>query len=237
MKIQAMICDDEAAFCKETHEYLQKYCDEHGLQLFCDVFSSPEEAMRSKKEYNIAFLDVEMGEISGLDIAEKLRERNRRVIIFFITAYEKYIDDALNLFALRFLSKPLEYTRFYSGLDRAVELIRANTSEVYIHADNGAKRRINTSDIIYIESIVRRIKVVTEEGVFYISNNSIDDWMKQLIYGSFYRIHKSFIVNMDAIDEYSRDYVIMTNGDRISVSRKYQSVFRKTLSNYLREKK
>ena len=107
MTINALICDDEHSCIKEIAQYLVKYCEEHNISYSYDSYDSGEEAMISNSTYNIAFLDVEIGSVTGLEIARKLKENNKNIIIFFITSYEKYIDDAMDLFALRFVKKVL----------------------------------------------------------------------------------------------------------------------------------
>lgn len=131
MTINALICDDDNKCGGIILEYLLKYCEERNITCFYDSFDNGQKALESTKSYNIAFLDIEIGSISGLEIAKKLKEQNKNIIIFFITEYEKYIDDAMDLFALRFIKKPLDYQRFRNGLDKAVELINDETIEIF----------------------------------------------------------------------------------------------------------
>ena len=76
------------------------------------------QAIRSEAVYNIAFLEIEIGNVSGLDIAKALKEKNKNIIIFFVTEYEKYIDDAMDLFALRFIKSLLPKAEYIKGLIR-----------------------------------------------------------------------------------------------------------------------
>lgn len=235
MTINAIICDDEDCCIETIEKYLVKYCEEHKITCFYDCFNTAEEAINSDVTYNIAFLDVEMGEINGLKIAEHLKQKNKNIIVFFITDYEKYIDDAMNLFALRFIKKPLDYTRFYSGLDKAIELINEDVVEFYLK-DSKKLLKIKSNEIIYIETIGHKTKVVTDNGVYY-SGDLIDFWQKKLTHSSFYRIHKSFILNLDYINEYQRIEVKLSNGDIIPVSYRNQTAFRKYFYDYLKRRK
>ena len=132
MTINALICDDDNKCVDVILEYLLKYCEEKSITCFYDSFDNGQQALESTQTYNIAFLDIEIGDISGLEIAKRLKENNKNIIIFFITEYEKYIDDAMDLFALRFIKKPLDYQRFYTGLDKAIELINDETIEIFL---------------------------------------------------------------------------------------------------------
>ncbi len=235
MTINALICDDDNKCGDIILRYLQKYCGERNITCFYDLFNNGEKALESIQSYNIAFLDIEIGNVSGLEIAKKLKENNKNIIIFFITEYEKYIDDAMDLFALRFMKKPLDYQRFYTGLDKAVELINDETIELFFK-DSNIVQKIKSKDIIYIETDDHKVKIVTTMGVFY-SSNLIDYWEKKLTHISFYRVHKSYILNLDYIDQYKRNEVKLTTGELIGISYRNQPTFRKYFFNYLKRRK
>lgn len=235
MTLHALICDDEEKCVSDIVKYFEKYCLEHKINCTYNCFTSGEDALASDEFYSIAFLDVEIGNVTGLQIAEKLKQRNKNIIIFFITAYEKYIDDAMNLFALRFLEKPLDYTRFYSGLDKAIELINEDIVEFYIKDSNKVKK-IKANTVMYIETLNHKTKVVTDGKIYY-SSNLIAYWDKQLTHSNFYRVHKSFILNLDYVCEYQRNEVKITSGEIVPIAYRNQSEFRKYFYNYLRRRR
>ena len=74
MTINALICDDQIQCTQIVQQYLVKYCDERNYTCFCDLFDNGEKALNATKRYDIAFLDIEVGNINGLDIAKKLKE-------------------------------------------------------------------------------------------------------------------------------------------------------------------
>ena len=235
MTINALICDDDKSSGNIVLQYLLKYCEERNYTCFHDLYNNGEEALLSKKTYNIAFLDIEINNISGLDIAKHLKENNKNIIIFFITEYEKYIDDAMDLFALRFIKKPLDYSRFYSGLDKAIELINEDDVEFYLK-DTNKVLKIKSKEIMYVETLDHKTKVVTPDKIYY-SSDLIDYWHKKLTHSSFYRVHKSYIVNLDYINEYKRNEVKLINGEIIGISYRNQPTFRKYFFNYLKRRK
>lgn len=235
MTINALICDDDNKCGDIILEYLLKYCDERNITCYYDSFDNGHKALESVTSYNIAFLDIEIGDISGLEIAKELKEQNKNIIIFFITEYEKYIDDAMDLFALRFIEKPIDYQRLYGGLDKAIQLINEEIIEVYIKADD-CIAKINAKDIVYLETADHKTKIVTIKGEYY-SPELIDYWEKKLTHSSFYRVHKSYILNLDYIDQYKRNEVNMTTGEIIGISYRNQPAFRKYFYNYLKRRK
>lgn len=112
MVINALICDDEQKYIEQIQKCLIDYCYDHSITYHIDTFANGMLAIHSPNAYNIAFLDIEIDNVSGLDIAKSLKEKNKNVVVFFITAYEKYIDDAMDLFALRFIKKPIDNMLF-----------------------------------------------------------------------------------------------------------------------------
>ena len=143
--------------------------------------------------------------------------------------------DAMDLFALRFIKKPLDYQRFCSGLDKAVELINDETIELFLK-DSNIVQKIKSKDIIYVETDDHKVKVVTTLGIFY-SSDLIDYWEKKLTHISFYRVHKSYIVNLDYIDQYKRNELKLTTGELIGISYRNQPNFRKYFFDYLKRRK
>lgn len=235
MTINALICDDQRPCCDTILQYLLKYCEERNFTCFYDTYTKGEDALSTEKSYNIAFLDIEINNVSGLDVAKHLKEKNKNVIIFFITEYEKYIDDAMDLFALRFIKKPLDYSRFYSGLDKAIELINEDDVEFYLK-DTNKVLKIKSKDIMYVETLDHKTKVVTTNAIYY-SSELIEYWNKKLTHISFYRVHKSYIINLDYVVEYKRNEVKLINGEIIGISYRNQPNFRKYFFSYLKRRK
>ncbi len=235
MTINAVICDDDKSCSELVLKYLLKYCEERQIDCFYECYNNTEDVVNSTTKYNIAFLDVEIDNVSGLEIAKSLKERNENVIVFFITQYEKYIDDAMDLFALRYIKKPLDYSRFYKGLDKAIELINQDVIDVYLK-DSTQILKLNACDIMYVEIIDHKTKIVTEKEIYY-SKSLLDYWQKKLTHSSFYRIHKSYIINLDYVVKYQRNEVTMRNGNIIGISYRNQATFRKYFTDYLNKRK
>ena len=219
MVINALICDDEQKYIEQIQKCLSDYCYDHSITYHIDTFANGMLAIHSPNAYNIAFLDIEID----------------NVVVFFITAYEKYIDDAMDLFALRFIKKPIDNMRLYGGIDKAVELINEDEISFFLKfSDTAVKIRAN--EIMYIEIGDHKTIIFTENNN-YESSENLDYWEHKLTNVCFSRPHKSFILNMEYVDKYKRNEVTLKNGKIIPIAYRNQKDFRKIFWDYLKRRK
>lgn len=228
------ICDDEQIFIENIQKYLAYFSVKNSIIFEQSVFNSASEMLSCDKIFDIAILDVEMDNMNGLQLGEKLRQINPHIILIFITAHKKYLDDALNLNAVRFFEKPVDPQRFYRGLMDAVKRIDNSILEFYLR-DGKTVEKINAQDIIYIEIEKRKTKIVTINKEYH-SNHTLSYWEDKLKSSVFVSPHKSYIINMNFITEYERSYVVMNNANTISISRSKQSDFYKCFIRFVEGK-
>ena len=173
--------------------------------------------LSSKALYDILFLDVEMGNLNGIDIAEKLLECKNDTLIFVITNYSIYSDRASDIRAHRYLSKPLDIDRLRNGLDSALKKI-SDVAKIITVTDMETKKNYNIpiASIIFIENTGRHTKIylttrpafVVEE-IFSIIKERIESGVEY-----FAMPHQSYYVNMRFVDDYDKKEVKMSYGKR-----------------------
>lgn len=232
MKI--VICDDDKIYVSLIKKETNCILLEKNIKAEFYLFSESDDIYKCNSFYDIAFLDIEMKPYSGIEVAKKLKEINPYITIFFITAYDKYLDDAMDLNVFRYIKKPLDIKRLKSGLFKALESIDNNTVTFFLKHGSDSKS-VLSNDIQYIGIVNRFTKVVTIKGE-YISKNKIDFWKEKLSAPFFYQVHKSFIINMKHITDYKRDCVILSEQHIIPISYRKQSDFRSYFLSYLGER-
>ena len=99
------ICDDDSAYVKKIESVVRTTLAEKNIDARFDLISDSAQLHDSAETYDMAFLDIGMPPYNGLEIAARLKKRNRNIIIFFITSYDDYIDDAMDLRVFRYISK------------------------------------------------------------------------------------------------------------------------------------
>lgn len=232
--IKIIICDDQKDYVADVKNHVELFMVEHGIDVTFNESVSGEEVINNPDYYDIAFLDIEIGEVNGIDVGKALKAVNENIIIFVITAYDKYLDAALDLNVLRFLSKPLNPQRLYSGLEKALRIIDDSIVELCLE-DSNTVEKIPINNIAYVEIVNRKVKVVTKNGVF-LSKNNIHFWRNCLVASFFYQTHKSFIVNLKFVTRYEKDMLTMKNGDKVPVSFRKRTDFHKYFINYFNRK-
>ena len=229
--MRILICDDEAKYVNELKVHVQEYMKNHFIQCSIDTSSSPKEVLKKNETYDLVFLDIQMPEINGLEIAHKLKERNSKVVIFFVTAFNKYQDDAMDLQIFRFFEKPFDVKRLYSSLDKAMEYIDGSYVDVFVQ-NNTEHTRILVDDIIYIKRDNRKNYLFTKDNT-YIIRESIMEWSNKLPTTFFYLVHKSFLVNLHYVTKYNYTELFLNGTIRVPIASRKQAEFHKFWFDYL----
>lgn len=232
--IKIAICDDDQRFINNVKQHLDFYSNENNVSFQVFEYSNGLELLNSRDIFNIALLDVEMPETNGIVLGKELRKRNKNIVLIYITAHKKYLDEALNLNAARFFEKPIDSKRFYAGLDNAISRIDETTIVFYLK-DNSKTMRIAAEDIIYVEIEPighRKTKVVTENNV-YISSNKMSFWEEKLSNSCFIKTHKSFIVNLKYVTKFDDNNIELNGKYVVPLSRNSKASFHKNFGRFM----
>ena len=171
--------------------------------------------MAGEGTYDMFFLDINLGDISGTVLANAIRNMQPQAKIVFVTAYSEYAVEAFELGVEDYVMKPFDQKRLQKVLDKCK--VGANEKEETAAYTSGAERPVaavrrlainsegrtiieNIEDIVYIETYNRGCKIYTTEGE-YCENKSIGEYEKRLDPEHFFRIHKSIIINLDKVRE------------------------------------
>ena len=231
MLVRILICDDEMEYVSLLKKHIAAYMSNHCIHYQIDATTSILPILQTSSRYDLAFLDIQMPDVNGIEVAKELKKRNPKIVIFFVTSYNEYQDDAMDLRVFRFFVKPFDVERLYSGLDRAMEYINDQYVDIYLKS-NGTTRRILVDDIMYIERINRKVFVYLKNEDFPVSNH-FEELCQSLPNTFFYLVHKSIFVNLHYIDMYNYSELYLYGGTRIPIASRKQSAFHKYWFAYL----
>ena len=220
------ICDDDLKEINRIKDVISVYFSEKLINTEIYSFENGEKLLNSEIVFDMAFLEIEMPYLNGVETGKLLKQKSPNIIVFIVTAYSNYLDDAFELGAYRFLQKPVEVSRLYRSLDAA--LLSISSRDIKTICVNSKSAVISTKSIVYCESYKRKTKVVTTEGE-YISKDVLNFWKEKLTGLNFGSPHSSFIVNFNYLKSFNRKSLILSYSGKdveISIAPKKQREFR-----------
>ena len=207
--MRAMIVDDEAPARSE----LKYLLEESGRVDLIVEASSAREAVEKLMEVrvDVMFLDISMPKTNGMQLAEALHKLKNPPQVVFVTAYSEYALDAFGVDATDYLMKPVETDRLAQALDKIVEHIKPLNLPVSVEripvVKSGSKVLVPIDQIRFIEAKDDYSCIYTETDRF-LSTISLQKLEDRLVGHGFFRIHRSYIVNL----EYVADVEVISAG-------------------------
>ena len=231
--MRILLCDDDEKILCELTDTLNDYLEDKLIK--ADIISTlhSKSVIEGADIFDLAFLDIQMSEYDGLKVAQELKKRNENIIIFFVTDHNEFQDDAMDLRVFRFFNKPFDRERVYAGLDKALDYLNTNLTEIYVKETN-EYIKLYVNDICYVKRENRKLYIVTKDKTYETKGNW-EYWIEKLPQTYFYLVHNSFIINLHYVTKYSYTEVFVKN-ERISIATRKQAEFRKYWFNYLRGK-
>ena len=204
VKLRCVLVDDEPLALEILEAYIEKIpWLEHVRSI-----DSGLEALKFLKEDNvdIVFLDIQMPDLSGIQVAEIL---NQRYDIIFTTAYNQYAVEGFELEARDYLLKPVSFERFLKAVEKVAADKTASPAEspdhFYVKTEYKIKK-VRFDEILYIEGMKDYLRIVTKQEKI-MTLQSFSRLVPVLPAERFMRIHKSFVIAFEAIDSVEKNKV------------------------------
>lgn len=234
--LKIAVCDDETFFREQVGELLEDYAVQRGRDFKVDYFSSGEEVLESNySEYGLFCLDVEMKDgLSGIDVAQILRKKRVYSEIIFVTSHQEEAYRAFEVSALRYLLKPIKKEQLFRTMDLIMKRKEERERRLIVLNQGQRFLQIVCDNIIYCETVDRKLKVYTTQKT-YLVDNKINEVDKELSGRNFFRVHKSYLINLAYVQEHDQTTVTMLNGDIVYVSRLKLKAFKESFLAYLRK--
>jgi len=240
--MKAILIDDEKNALEMLEWTLRRNCPEIEIIAMCDSPLDGLEKIKSLKP-DLLFLDIEMPQLNGFDLLERLGKNDADVI--FITAYNQFAIRAFKICALDYLLKPIDSDDLKGAVQKALtKKSKVSTEQLemllsYMKPEKPKSRRIaltasdhlifvETDKIIYCESDSNYTIFFLIGSEKVIVSKTLKD-VEEILEGSdFFRIHASYLINMKHVSKFTRGdggHVVMSNNQHITVSRKKKDDF------------
>lgn len=214
------VCDDLPEYREKLKTLLNPYISANQLNIaeFCrgeDLLDACEKGVL----WDIAFLDIEMDGLTGIETGKRLRKLQRDIIVIFVTSHINYVSDAFRQDAFQFLLKPVKEEDFRKDFERALRVWK-NRRRRYLVKWRNTSNMLEYRSILYLEAYHRHVFVHTAEADYECVGKLQDEYSKLKPFG-FVQCHQGFIVNMSRIVSITRLSVKLDNGIEVPVSRRH----------------
>ncbi|MBQ5767272.1 MAG: response regulator transcription factor [Clostridiales bacterium] len=224
------VCDDEELFRIEFKSVLDKVLinAEYDIDTFSGGSSLYEVFL--KNPFDLVFLDIEMPGIDGITLAKRLRAVSENVQIVFLTSHIEYALEGYEVNALRYLVKPVDMNKLSEVL-KYIQDKKNNSRQIMIKQE-GEDIVIDISDIIYMESMDKNVRIVTSKSE-YITRYNISDYEEELKNSGFLRIHRGYLISLSKVKKIVKNDVVMDGDISLPVSRSNIKTLKDALYAYV----
>ena len=229
------IIEDEQSFADELSEYITRFDEQYQTTTQCQHFKSGITFLSAYQPvWDLLLLDIEMPNMDGLTLARKIREIDPQVLLIFITKVPNYAIAGYEVAALDYILKPINYYALSMKLQRALSLLETKQKNHIIIQGNGFIRKIPMETIHYIDVFSHTISYHTHQGIISSTGSkSIRELEKDLSPNGFCKCNQCYLVNLQHVHSVEKDTVILTDGERLKISRNRKKPFMQALLDFL----
>lgn len=218
-KISVAICNNDPLFSEDLRKLILRCIFEYDFIESIKIVEPKE--LTSNSDYDVIFLDVEMSQINGFTLAYIIMKNKPQTKIVFVTNHKDYVQEAFKVKAFCYLFKPATQLEVKEVLEYAFHDLTKVEGTLITRKDSVAYVRF--ADIYYIESLGEQTAVYND-CKYTLTRRTLRAWQNELQVRQFFRVHKSYIVNLAHVVKVDKGKTILDNMKVIPLStRNYSS--------------
>ena len=232
--IRICLADDEAEFLALMKELLGNYLAEKAVLCEIDAYENPEPLyweFLEKREYDICFLDIEMPQMDGRELAGKIRQLDERVKLIFLTSHREFVRAGYRIGAFDFLTKDRLLEDLPETMDHLIRVWLEEENQYYTIQTSSRYERIPFGDIIYIYKRDQNICIVTKNGETH-ERKSLKKIQEELDEEQFVLVERGHIVNLAHIVRVNAREIELSSGKTVTASRDHIGLVKERLGKY-----
>lgn len=209
--MRMVICDDERIQAELLQSYVEEYRLQHSIKMDVSLYASADSLyydLDTFENLDILLLDIQMEGMNGMELAKRIRQRNENCVILFVTGVTEYIYDSFQVQALNYLLKPVKKDQLFHCLDQALEQLSEETRTITILEDKEVYK-LKVSSILYAESDGHYMNIYCYKRCYRVKK-SMKELEQELQLPQFYRLSRSYLLNLDAVDKITPKEVILS---------------------------
>jgi DNA-binding LytR/AlgR family response regulator len=234
MIVQIAICDDEKIFLEELVRKVSEQFSTADIEYNIKTYTDGTKLLSDcdNMTFDVMFLDIEMPQVTGIEVADRIRAYNPFVMIVFITNCDELVFQSIKYRPFRFIRKHFIKEEFPEAIQAIAQKLK-NENQYYCVCLNGSQKEIRIVDIMFIESYKHDIFIHTVDEKYRIKSN-LSKLEKQFEVFGFIRVHSGYIVNFRYIFSVDKTKVILNNRNEIPLSRYRAETVKQKLQCYAR---
>lgn len=234
--IRIAICDDERHFVNQIKGILLNHNDRIDETIHIEEFYDGIMLLdKYDCSFDIIFLDIKMPYMDGVQVAEKIRLRDKNVTIIFLTSLIGRAVDGYKVKASNFLIKPVDKKKLLHEIDRWIEDNRIKKQECFLIENVNGQYKVPISNLRYIETYNRNLLLHTENQSI-VCYKKLKELKAQLEKYGFAQSHKGFLINLGYVNNISGNEVVLVTKEVLPISRQMKKEFMQQLAKYIGER-
>lgn len=220
-RLKIAICDDEKQFLDAICPLLEQWASKNAIRLTLHYFTNGDDLIAAHHNncMDLIILDIIMPLLNGMDTAKELRNDDQTVPIIFLTSTREYAADSYEVKAFHYLIKPVEESKLFRILDDFLKTITLPQSLFTAQTDKGFCKII-LDDVEHLEAQNKEVLVHLSNGRTIVIRELFSKCAEIFSpENGFFRCHRSYIVNLNCIEQFSKKDIITNSNTVIPISR------------------
>lgn len=231
--LEIAVCDDSRTDIELLEKALDGFCQ---YPVNYDVFFSGKELLdyceKHQKVYHLYIFDIEMPGMDGVELAGKIRDKDKKAVFVFLTSYIEHVLEVFQVMTFDFIQKPITKEKLEQVLLKVIQYLDTVKKDFMFHFRKN-QFLVSMEDILYFEKKGRKVVIhtISEELA---ANMTTEEVWKQLDENVFVHIHMSYIVNLEHIKAVEGEEVVLDNGERLFVTRTHKQKMKEKHMAFIR---
>ena len=221
------ICDDDTAQLQQTGKLIDVWARNRNVTVNLFPFCTGDKLIQAheKAPFDLLFLDIFMPGFTGMDVAKEIRHTDKKTDIVFLTSTPDFAVESYSVAAKNYLLKPISEDVLFATLDQILEASTRSRKNIVIKT-GGTFQKIFLEEIEFVEALNRGTAFSLASGETVHASRPFQVFETELEKeASFFKCHRSYIVNIMYIDTYAKTEIKTLSGKRIPISRSYATTF------------
>ena len=229
-------CEDESAQAKAFAIKIDQWAKNRNMKVRTDLFECAEEYLFKAEQnaYDVIFLDISMRGQNGMELARQIREKEKDVILVFVTSDASYVFDGYEVGAYRYLMKPVDEKKLWEILDYARTQKEVEEENYILVKKDSQSVRVNLKDIIYIEAQKHYVNLCMENKESINIKTAFTELLQETQEKSdtILLTHRSYAVNIEKVVRIGRTECVLSDSSVIPVSRSFYKELNEAFIKY-----